>query len=118
MWLRSAIVAAGLALAQPASAQQVQPSAAILGQALDRCMVTFAVRLTKTPASDDAIYDEATRSCAPLDARFRAAAGAELEPKEGAQLLKEMDAARRPNFINLLARIRSDRAKRAAAGGQ
>lgn len=117
MWFKSSIVMLGVSVAQPVTAQQVQPGAQILAQALDRCMTTFAVRLMKTNATDEAIYAEATKSCAPLNARFVTAVHAELAPQDAAQLLAEVDAARRPNFYTMLGRIRSDRAKRAAEAG-
>ncbi|HEX8379656.1 MAG TPA: hypothetical protein VF619_03785, partial [Allosphingosinicella sp.] len=45
---------------QQASAQQPQPNAQILAQAYVRCLVTDAVRLTGTAATDDEIYIHAT----------------------------------------------------------
>jgi hypothetical protein len=40
------------------------------------------------------------------------AINAEVPPPQAAELLKSIDETRKPNFFNMLARIRSDRAKR------
>jgi hypothetical protein len=101
---------------QPAAAQDPQPNAMILAQALDRCMVTHAVRLTRTPTSDPDIFAQARQSCQPLNDRLRTAINAELPPADAAEMLRSIDQQAEPNFMALLARIRTDRARR--EGGQ
>jgi hypothetical protein len=113
MSLKSKAVVLVIALgAQPALAQQSQPNAMLIAQALDRCMATYAVRLTKTAASDEEIYAEATKGCGPLNARFVDSVKASVPPEQAAELLKEADKSQKPNFLSMLTKIRSDRAKR------
>lgn len=107
-------VLAGMAVA-PAPAQRGQPDAQIVAQAHDRCMVTHAVRLTRTAASDDDIYTQAVQSCLPLQEQLRAAVSAQLLGPLAGEILRAIDAQSRPNFFALIARIRNDRARRAAA---
>lgn len=106
------VVLTGAVSVQPAVAQEGQANAQIIAQALDRCMATYAVRLTRTAASDEEIYAEANRSCAPLNAKFVDAIHAEVPPQQAADLLKTLDETAKPNFFRMLAQIRSDRAKR------
>ena len=115
MWVSSPVVFfASLVAAQPAPASSPpsHPDFGIVAQAYDRCMATYAVRLTRTAATDAQIFTEATRSCLPLKARLRAAIIAQLPPAEAAELLGAVDAPAEPGFMALLARIRSDRARR------
>jgi len=105
---------AALMLATPAAAQTAAPSVLLLAQALDRCMATHAVRLTRTDAADEAIYSEAQRGCQAIDADLRAAVRAQAPAAQADALFAQFDATARPNFMALLARIRSDRAARAA----
>lgn len=91
-----------------------QPNAYLLAQAYDRCMATCAVRLSHTDATDAAIFAQARQSCQPLGARMRVAVNAEVPPAQAAEALATMDAQAEPNFMRMLARIRSDRARRAA----
>ena len=112
-WLGT--VLALLFAAQQAAAQEAQPDAMILAQALDRCMATQAVRLTRTAAPDAEIFAQARQSCLPLNERFRAAINAELPSADAAEMLRAIDEHAEPNFIALLARIRSDRAVRGGA---
>jgi len=106
------LAAISLAGAQAASTAQAEPSAQIVAQALDRCMATYAVRLTKTDASDEAIFTEATTSCLPLNVRLRAAINAQLPPPQAAGVIRSFDAQAKPNFMTMLAKIRSDRASK------
>ena len=91
-----------------------RPNAQVLAQAYDRCMATYAVRLTRTDAADAAIFAQARDSCRPLGEQMRAALNAELPPAQAAELLTALDARAEPDFMAMLARIRSDRARRAA----
>lgn len=113
MTLAASTLAFGLLLwTQPAPTQPAEADAMVLAQALDRCMATQAVRLTHTSAADAAIYAQARQSCSPLRDRLRAAISAQLSQADAAGLLQAMDAQAEPNFMNMLARIRSDRARR------
>lgn len=103
---------AALLLALPAAAQPA-PSVPLLAQAYDRCMATFAVRLTRTEAADDAIHAEAKKGCQDIDDQLRAAVRAQLPPADADRLLSQFDASSRPNFMALLQRIRADRAAQA-----
>lgn len=98
--------------AQALAAKDAQPDARIIAQTYDRCMATYAVRLTKTSASDDAIYAEAAKSCLPLKEKLTEAIRRQVSQQEAEMLLASMDASEKPNFVNMLDRIRSDRAKR------
>ena len=101
-----ALVAAAIA-AQPA-----QPSTMMLAQAYDRCMATYAVRLTKTAATDEAIYTEAVAGCKALKDQLTAGIGREYAPAQVTELTAAMEAQAKPNFLALLQRIRTDRLSR------
>ena len=116
MRMKLATTALVLVSAQQAAAQDPQPNAMILAQALDRCMVTHAVRLTRTATSDADIFTQARQSCLGLNEQLRASVNAQLPPADAAEMLRSIDQQAEPNFMALLARIRSDRARR--EGGQ
>jgi ABC-type cobalamin/Fe3+-siderophores transport system ATPase subunit len=97
---------------QPALAQSPQANAMTLAQANDRCMTTFAVRMTKTDATDDAIFSSAIEGCKDLKAQLDAAIANEYPAAQADELKSQLDAQAKPNFLNLLQKIRSDRAKR------
>ena len=107
------VMPVALLLALPAMAQ-TPPSVPLLAQALDRCMAGYAVRLTRTEATDDAIFAEAVKGCQSIDTQLRAAVRAQVPAVEAARLFREFDDTSRPNFMALLQRIRADRAARAA----
>ena len=73
-------------------------------------MTTFAVRLTKTAATDEEIYAEADRSCRDLKQQLRAAINTQLPPADAKDVINQFDTSAKPNFMALLARIRRDRA--------
>ena len=100
-----AVVAA--TIVQPAEASQ--PNAMMLAQAHDRCMVGYAVRLTKTSATDEAIYREAVTGCKALHERLGAAVAREYAPEQAAQLTTSLEAQAKPNFLRLVQQIRTDR---------
>lgn len=113
MWIKPSATALVLLLAtQPATAQPSQPNVQMLAQAYDRCMATYAVRLTRTAAADAEIYSQAKQSCAELDGQLKAALSAQLQPAQAAEIIQSMDAQAEPNFMAMLAQIRSDRARR------
>jgi hypothetical protein len=112
----SALALVLLFVSQHAAAQDSQPSAMVLAQALDRCMATQAVRLTRTTATDPEIFARARQSCLALNDQFRAAVNAQLPPADAAAMLRSVDEQAEPNFLTMLSRIRSDRARR--EGGQ
>lgn len=114
MWVtRSAVLLASLLTGPQAVAQEPQPDIQIIAQAYDRCMATYAVRSTRTAATDEEIFDQATQSCFALDGRLRAAISAQLPAAEATGVLQSMDAQAAPNFMAMLARIRSDRSRQA-----
>ena len=113
MWTKpSAIVLISLFAVQQAIAQQPQPSVQIIAQAYDRCMATYAVRLTRTAATDEDIFMQASQSCLSLKVQLTAAINTQLPPAQATETLQAIDATAEPNFIAMLARIRSDRARR------
>jgi hypothetical protein len=107
-----AIAVISLVAVQQATAQQPQPSVEILAGAYDQCMTTSAVRLTRTSATDQDIYVRSTESCLPLKGRLRLAINAQLPAAQAADVLRAIDAQAEPNFMAMVARIRSDRARR------
>ena len=112
MWIRpSAMSLLLLFSVQPAAAQQPEPNVQIIAQAYDRCMATYAVRLTRTAATDQDIFRQASQGCLSLGGQLRAAIEAQLPPEQAAELLRSMDAQAEPNFMAMLARIRSDRSR-------
>jgi len=119
MQLKAAAIAFSFAIClQNASAQEAQPNIQIIAQAYDRCMATYAVRLTRTTAPDETIYAEATKSCSPLKDKLVETICQQVSPPEAAKVLASMDASAKPNFLNMLNRIRSDRAKRESPPGR
>jgi hypothetical protein len=86
----------------------------LLAQAQDRCMTTYAVRQAGSGRADDAIYTEAEGGCASLNAQLFAALAVKLPPADAAAITKELRDTAKPRFVALLARIRADRAARAA----
>ena len=112
----SALAFVLLCAAQQAAAQDPQPNAMVLAQALDRCMATQAVRLTRTAAADAEIYAQARQTCLALNDQFRAAVSAQLPSADAAEMLRSIDQQAEPNFLAMLSRIRGDRARR--EGGQ
>ena len=100
-----------LCAVQQASAQQAQPSIQVLAQAIDMCMATYAVRLTRTAASDEEIYAQAAQSCQAVEDQLTTALKAQLAPAQAAEVLQAMEAQEKPNFMAMLTQIRSDRAR-------
>jgi len=97
-----------------ASGQATQSEAMTIAQALDRCMTTQAVRLTRTDATDDAIFLSASEACRDLETGLAAALRAERPHDEAEAIIVAMNEQAQPNFQTMLDRIRSDRAARAA----
>lgn len=97
---------------QPLSAQPAQPDAQLLAQAHDRCMTTYAVRLTKTAATDEAIYSEAVSGCSAVKNALGAAIARDFAVDRAAELAALLEAQAKPNFLALLQRIRTDRLNR------
>lgn len=103
-------VMAALATAgQPLAAEPAQPKAQLLAQAHDRCMTTYAVRLTYTAATDEAIYSEAVSGCSAVKNELGAAISREYPADRAAELTALLEAQAKPNFLTLLQRIRTDR---------
>lgn len=92
-------------------APRSRPDVEIVAHAYDRCMVMYAVRLSKTATKDDEIYARATELCLPLKSKVTAALTAQ-QPEQATETLKAIDAQAKPNFMTMLAKIRSNRAKR------
>jgi|GEM_PF-2927905 len=101
------------AAAQAPAAPPPQPSVMTLAQALDTCMATYAVRLSRTDATDEAVFAGAQQGCGPLNQRLRAAVSAELPADQARELLATLETSERPNFMTMLQRIRADRRRRA-----
>lgn len=95
------------------SAEVAPPNAMMLGQAHDRCMVSYAVRLTKTSASDEVIYTEAVSGCRGLHEQLGAAIARDYAPEQAVQLTTRLEAQAKPNFLALLRRIRTNRLSKA-----
>ncbi len=93
-------------------AQTAQANAMMLAQANDRCMTTYAVRMTKTDAADDAIFAAATEGCKDLKSQLFSAIDKEYPADQANGLKSQLDAAEKPNFIKLLQKIRTDRLQR------
>ncbi len=109
-----AIAILGLA-AQSAFAQTAQPDASTLAPALDRCLATYAVRLTKTEMADEAIYLAANSECKQIETDLTTAVRRDVPAAQAEAALLQWKEQAKPNFMSLLQRIRSDRAAR---GGQ
>lgn len=106
--------ALGAALAShSALAQSGQANAMMLAQANDRCMTTYAVRMTGTDATDEAIFASATEGCKALKSQLYSAIDAEYPAAQAGELKGQLEAQAKPNFLNLLQKIRADRARRA-----
>lgn len=112
---KSALIAGGILslIAQVASAQLPQTDVPTLAQALDRCMATYAVRLTRTDAADEAIFASAVEGCKQIDTELRTAVRRNVDAAQADAALKQWDEQAKPNFMSLLTRIRTDRAARA-----
>ncbi|MHA4838085.1 hypothetical protein [Sphingopyxis sp. MSC1_008] len=93
-------------------AQTAQANAMMLAQASDRCMTTYAVRMTKTDAADDAIFAAATEGCKDLKSQLFGAIDKEYPADQASGLKSQLDAAEKPNFMKLLQKIRTDRQQR------
>ena len=110
--LKPLAVAIVALVAGMANAQSPQADAPTLAQALDRCMATYAVRLTRTDAADEAIYASAIEGCRPIETELRTVVRRDVPPAEAEAALKQWDDQAKPNFMALLKRIRADRAAR------
>ncbi len=108
-----AVVILGV-VAQSALAQATQSDVSTLAQALDRCMTTYAVRLTKTETVDEAIYLAAVDGCKQIEVDLTTAVRRDVPATQGEAALTQWKEQSKPNFMSLLQRIRSDRAARGA----
>ena len=114
MWKRSMMLVLGIVAAQRVAAQAAPPNAMVLAQAQDRCMTTYAVRMTKTDATDEEIYSGATEGCKDLQGQLHAAIAKEYSADQAKELIATLEAQAKPNFLQLLQKIRADRQIRAA----
>ena len=112
----TSMLLATLFVNEAAQAQQSKPDAMVVAQAADRCMTTYAVRLTKTFATDEEIYREASEGCSSVNGLLLEAVKEQLPAQQAQQAVQQLKAQSRPNFLALLTRIRSDRARRDAQG--
>ena len=101
-----------LSAGQPPAAAEAQASVPTLAQAVDRCMATYAVRLTRTDAADEAIFSEATQGCRQISDLLDAAITREYPAGQARELVETLESNARPNFMRLLQRIRADRQRR------
>ena len=106
--------AAMIILASPAVAQRAQPNIMTIAQVLDRCMTTQAVRLSRESTDDEAIFSQAKAQCAELDAALDASMEREVPAERQADLKAQLANSEKPNFMTVLAKIRSDRSARAS----
>ena len=113
MFAHASVLILGLLVTQPGGASQPQQSVAVLAQAQDRCMATYAVRLTRTEAADEEIFSAASEGCEQLSDQLNAAIAREYPADQARELLTVIEANSRPNFIQMLQRIRTDRQNRA-----
>lgn len=114
MFTHLSISLLGLLVAQPAAAAQAEPRVPVLAQALDRCMATYAVRLTRTDSADEEIFSAASDGCRSLTEQLSTAIAIEYPADQAQQLVAMLEANARPNFLAMLQRIRADRQNRAA----
>jgi hypothetical protein len=103
-----------IAASVPALGQQAKPSMMSIAQAQDRCMTTFAVRLSRETTDDEAIFERALNGCSELDAQLDEAISREVPAEKQQELRAMLAESRKPNFMAMLAKIRSDRAAREA----
>jgi hypothetical protein len=102
---------AGVGLQQPGTVGG--PETIMLAQAHDRCMTTYAVRLSSTATDDEAIYSEAAAGCKELEKQLGSVLLREYPPAQAAELTELLELQSKPNFMSLLQRIRTDRAAKA-----
>ena len=112
-WTGIAAMAA-LVVWSPAYGQQPEPTLMMVAQAQDRCMTTYAVRLSKETADDEAIYERAEAGCSELDTKLDAAIQRDVPAAKQAEIRAMLANSKKPNFMAMIAKIRSDRASRAA----
>ena len=86
----------------------------MIAQAQDRCMATYAVRLSKESQDDEAIYEAAKTNCADLDAKLQDAIDRELPAATAQEMKSRMAEQAKPSFLAMLAKIRADRSLRAS----
>lgn len=98
--------------AQPSVAQTPRPSVMVLAQAHDRCMTIVAVRESKVNADDEVIYEHAKAACEESKGGLFEAIRAERPSEQAEGLIDELEAQAKPNFLNMLRRIRADRQSR------
>ena len=98
--------------AEPAFAQTAQPNAMMLAQANDRCMATYAVRMTKTDATDETIFADATAECKAIDDQLSVAIAKEYSAEQAKELTAMLSAQAKPNFMTMLQKMRTDRLNR------
>ncbi len=96
----------------PGLAQQAEPSLMVIAQAQDRCMTTYAVRLSKTMTDDEQIFEQAKAGCAGLDEELNTAIEREIPIEKQSELKTMLAQSSRPNFMAMLAKIRADREAR------
>ena len=96
-------------LVQPSVAQPTQPSLATLAEALDICLASYAVQLTYSSASDDAIYAAAKDGCKKIETELIATVRRDVPPAQADAALRQWAAVAKPNFMTVIQRIRADR---------
>jgi len=106
----SILAVLALAAAQPPASPQ--PDAATLAQAVDRCMATYAVRLTRTEATEEAIFAAASQGCRALTEQLNTAIARDYPAEQAREAIATIAASARPNFMQMLQRIRADRQRR------
>lgn len=106
------VLCIGISVPYFAVAETPRQSAMILAQAHDRCMTTYAVRESKTDASDENIFLLATEGCQNLEEELHAAIRNEYPADQADQLIPMLKNQAQPNFYKMLGKIRADRQRR------
>ena len=96
----------------PASAQYSRDNAGLLGQALDRCMTTYAVRESRAETNDEVIYERAKAGCEELEARLYSVIRRDFTAEQSAELIAMLDDQSKPLFLANLQQIRAGRLQR------
>lgn len=110
--MKFSMIALGMSLALfsgSVTAQPAQQNVGLLGQALDRCMTTVADRESRAESDDEIIFEFAVATCGELKDPLFAAIRAQFPSEQAEEAISMIDAQAKPNFLNMLLRIRSDR---------
>lgn len=111
--IATALFVLGIGLAHAAYAEPTKQNAMMLAQAHDRCMTTYAVRESKTTATDAEIFSLANAGCKDLEEQLYTAIKKEYPSSQSEELIPMLQSQAESNFTKLLLKIRNDRSRRA-----